>query len=177
MKHARDTSSSPFASVIGTNHIPSSAELDQLKDLLIEPQHELERLQLEISRLQSLLDALHGEKNELETYIEEHRALISPIRRIPSETLGEIFMHCLPSDAHLFVGLDLKHAPLLITIVCRHWRRVVINLPALWSSLHILLPPHLSEEVASVDLSPSRRTTGVNLWLERSATLPISLSL
>lgn len=168
---AWDTSRSPFASVIGTNHAPSSAELDQLKDLLVEPQHELESLQSEISCLQMLLDALQGEKNQVETYIEAHRTLMSPIRRIPSETLGEIFMYCLPSDTQPFSVRDMKQAPLLITTICRHWRRVSIDTPMLWSSLHIHLPYRLSEEVAF------RRITGVNLWLERSATLPISVSL
>ncbi|KAF9056833.1 hypothetical protein BDP27DRAFT_1147147, partial [Rhodocollybia butyracea] len=161
---------SPFSSVTGTNHVPSSAELDQLKDLLAEPQHELKRLRSEISRLQSLLDALLKEKDEVETYIEAHRALMSPIRQIPSETLGEIFMHCLPTDIYPFAIRDLKEAPLLMTTICRHWRRVAIDTPGLWSSLHIHLPPQLSEEVAS------QRTTGVSLWLERSATLPISIS-
>ncbi|KAF9058573.1 hypothetical protein BDP27DRAFT_1432534 [Rhodocollybia butyracea] len=100
--HAWDTSSSPFSSVLGTNHVPSPTELDQLKDLLVEPQHELKRLQSEISRLQLLLDTLLEEKSEVETYIEAHRILMSPIRRIPSETLGEIFIHCLPSDSYPF---------------------------------------------------------------------------
>ncbi|KAF9058569.1 hypothetical protein BDP27DRAFT_1240621, partial [Rhodocollybia butyracea] len=130
--HAWDTASSPFASVFGTNHVPSSAELDQLKDLLVEPDHELKRLQSEISHLQSLLDALLSQKNEVETYIEAHRALMSPIRRIPSETLGEIFMHCLPSDTYPFAVRDLKEAPLLMTTICRHWRRVAIDTPGLW---------------------------------------------
>lgn len=168
--HAWDTSSSPFSSVLGTNHVPSPAELDQLKDLLVEPQHELKCLQSEISRLQSLLDDLLRKKDEVETYIKGHRILMSPIRRIPSETLGEIFIHCLPSDSYPFAVRDLKQAPLLMTTICRHWRCVAIDTPMLWSSLHIHLPPHLSEEMAS------RRTAGVNLWLERSATLPISIS-
>ncbi|KAF9058577.1 hypothetical protein BDP27DRAFT_1240626, partial [Rhodocollybia butyracea] len=149
------------------NHVPLPAELDQLKDLLVEPQHELKCLQSEISRLQSLLDDLLRKKDEVETYIKGHRILMSPIRWIPSETLGEIFIHCLSSDAYPFA----VSSSLLMTTICRHWRRVAINTPILWSSLHIHLPPHLSEEMAS------QQTAGVNLWLERSATLPISVSL
>ncbi|KAF9058574.1 hypothetical protein BDP27DRAFT_1193265, partial [Rhodocollybia butyracea] len=162
---------SPFASILGTNHVPSSAELDQLKDLLVEPQDELKRVQSEISYLQSLLDGLLEEKDEVETYIEAHRTLMSPIRWIPSETLGEIFVHCLPPDLYPFALRDLNQAPLLMTTICQHWRRVAIDTPLLWNALHIHLPPHLSKEVAS------RRTAGVTLWLERSTALPISLSL
>ncbi|KAF9074858.1 hypothetical protein BDP27DRAFT_1213450, partial [Rhodocollybia butyracea] len=137
--HAWDTSSSPFASVVGSNHVPS-AELGQLKDLLVEPQHELKRMQSEISRLQSLLDALLKEKDQVETYIEAHSILMSPIRRIPSETLGRIFKHCLPSDTHGFAVRDLKQTPLLVTTICRHWRHVAIDTPRLWNSLHIHFP-------------------------------------
>ncbi|KAF9073402.1 hypothetical protein BDP27DRAFT_1191819, partial [Rhodocollybia butyracea] len=132
--------SSPFVSVIGTNHAPSSAELDQLKDLLVEPQHELENTQSEINSLQSLLDGLLSKKNQVETYIEAHRALMSPIRPFPTETLAEIFMHCLPLDTHPFAVRDLGQAPLLLTVICRHWRRIATDTPRLWSSLHIYLP-------------------------------------
>ncbi|KAF9073398.1 hypothetical protein BDP27DRAFT_1417216 [Rhodocollybia butyracea] len=118
--HAWDTLSSPFASVIGTNHVPSSTELYQLKDLLVEPQHELRNIQ-------SLIDGLLFEKSQVEAYIETHRALMSPIRRIPLEMLVEIFMRCLPSETHPFAIRDMKQAPLLLTTICRYWRRVAID--------------------------------------------------
>ncbi|KAE9387780.1 hypothetical protein BT96DRAFT_774739, partial [Gymnopus androsaceus JB14] len=114
----------------------------------------------------ALLDRLLSEKERVEKYIDAHQALMSPIRQIPSETLAEIFIWCFPYGIR-----SLEHAPLLVTTVCRHWRSVALNTAILWSSLHIHLPPHLSEAVAS------RRAAGVAVWLERSCTLPISISL
>ncbi|KIK62009.1 hypothetical protein GYMLUDRAFT_165539, partial [Collybiopsis luxurians FD-317 M1] len=168
-----NTTTSAFASVIGTNYAPSLSELVQLKAALVEPQRELHRLQLEIARVQAVLDALLSEKNRVKTYIDAHRALISPVRQIPYETLAEIFKWCLPSET-MFGVRSLKHAPLLLTMVCRDWRRVAIETPRLWSSLHIYFPPHIAQDAQG---AASQRIAGVNLWLQRSRTLPVSISL
>ncbi|KIK62002.1 hypothetical protein GYMLUDRAFT_42435 [Collybiopsis luxurians FD-317 M1] len=161
---------SPFVSVLGTNYVPFSAEIAQLKAVLIEPQQELLRLESEITRVQAVLDTLLSERSRVEAYIDAHQALISPIRQIPNETLAEIFKWCLPSDT--IYGLrSLQHAPLLLTMVCRDWRRVAIETPRLWSSLHIYFPPHLSQDAAS------QRIAGINSWLQRSGSLPVFISL
>ena len=168
--HAWNTTTSPFASVFGTNYSPSPAELARLKAAIIEPQQELHRLDSDITRVETVLDNLLSERKRVETYIMAHRALMTPIRQIPSETLAEIFKWCLPSD--LAYGIrSLKLAPLLLTLVCRDWRRIAIETPRLWTSLHIYFPPHLSRDTAS------QRIAGVNLWLERSGTIPVSVSL
>ncbi|KAE9397862.1 hypothetical protein BT96DRAFT_822742, partial [Gymnopus androsaceus JB14] len=163
------TAQSPFASVIGTNHAPSTAELKSLKELLIHPQHELSRMETEIDRVQTLLNSLLSEKQKIKEYIEAHRALASPVRQIPPETLSEIFIQCLPTEPSYPVR-DLNEAPLLLTTVCRHWRIVSLNTPLLWNSLHLFLPPHLSSDVCS------RRVAGAKLWLKRSGSLPLFIS-
>ncbi|KAE9394308.1 hypothetical protein BT96DRAFT_923576 [Gymnopus androsaceus JB14] len=172
---------SPFASLIGTNHIPSSAELNMLKALLVQPQLELCQLEAEIDRVQNLLTGLLSEKQKLTDYIEAHRALISPIRQIPTETLAEIFVWCLPTEplyavrnlnaAELHKTSGAAAAPLVFTIISRDWRRVAVSTPRLWNSLHIYLPPHLSRD------DFSRRIAGITSWLQRSGSLPISFSI
>ncbi|KIK62010.1 hypothetical protein GYMLUDRAFT_165362, partial [Collybiopsis luxurians FD-317 M1] len=132
---AWNTAASPFASVIETNYAPTSAELAQLKMLLVAPQQELQRLQSEIASVRAVFDGLLYKKKRVETYIEAHQALMSPIRQLPSETLGEIFLRCLPLDSAYGVR-SLKHAPLLMTTICRNWRRIAIETPRLWSSIH-----------------------------------------
>ncbi|KAE9394315.1 hypothetical protein BT96DRAFT_827868, partial [Gymnopus androsaceus JB14] len=161
---------SPFASVIGTNHIPSSAELSMLKALLVQPQLELCQLEAEIDRVQTLLTSLLSEKQKLTDYIEAHRALISPIRQIPTETLAEIFVWCLPTEPP-YALRRLNETPLIFTIISRHWRRVALSTPQLWNSLHIHLPSQLTRDDCS------RRIAGITLWLQRSGSLPVSFSL
>ncbi|KIK62003.1 hypothetical protein GYMLUDRAFT_84663 [Collybiopsis luxurians FD-317 M1] len=165
-----DPATSPFASVLGTNYVPSLAELAQLKTALVGPQQELYRLESEITRVQAALDCLLSEKKRVEAYIDAHQALMSPIRQIPFETLAEIFSWCLPSETAYGVR-SLKHAPLLMTMVCRDWRRVAKETPQLWSSLHIYLPPRFSQNAAS------QRIAGLTSWLQHSAKLPVSISL
>lgn len=172
MSSSWNTEVSPFASVIGTNYVPSIAELKSLKALLVPPQHELSRVVNEIDRVQTLLAHLFAYRHRIESYIEAHRALASPIRHIPSETLAEIFMQCLPTSAlrSSYPVRDLNVAPLLLTKICRHWRNVALNTPQLWNSLHIFLPSQLTPSACS------QRIAGMKLWLRRSGALPLSLS-
>ncbi|KAE9394486.1 hypothetical protein BT96DRAFT_978505 [Gymnopus androsaceus JB14] len=66
---------------------------------------------------------------------------------------------------------DLTEAPLLLISVSREWRETAINTPTLWKSLHIFIPSKLSPEAVQ------RRTIGSSIWLERSGSLPLSISL
>ncbi|KAJ4472829.1 hypothetical protein C8J55DRAFT_607537 [Lentinula edodes] len=163
-----DLMHSPFASVMGINHVPSMGEMLRLKALLAVPRTELNRLELEIARTQLVLDGLLRQKEKIKSYIEAHQALMSPIRQIPSETLADIFVWCLPADRNAV--RSLKEAPLLLTTICRNWRQVALDTPRLWTSLHIFLPPRMS------DIAVSKRATGVKTWLQRSGSLPLSIS-
>ncbi|KAJ3928928.1 MAG: hypothetical protein NXY57DRAFT_464558 [Lentinula lateritia] len=155
-----DITRSPFHSIIGTNCVPSQVERASLKEFLVAPQLEKSRLEAELSRVKAHLKST-------EEYIHAHQMLLSPIRKLPPETLAEIFMHCvLAADS----VRSLQEAPLLLTIICRDWRRVAIDTPLLWQSLHFYLPPHLNQDALS------QRLAGISLWLERSGSLPLSIS-
>ncbi|KAF9469926.1 hypothetical protein BDZ94DRAFT_1317022 [Collybia nuda] len=92
---------------------------------------------------------------------------------IPTDVWEEIFIHCLPlledprflpTDNTLFTP---HVAPLLICQVCREWRQLAISLPRLWSFLKVV-----------VSLGESHPPIGViTLWLKRSGTVPLALSL
>ncbi len=119
--------------------------------------------------MQTVLDALCSKRDKLKAYIEPHRALMSPVRRIPPETLTEIFIRCLPSDRPPVRSSE--EAPLLLTTICRSWREIALSAPALWSSIHVSFPLVDRFEVLS------RRMGGTVTWLEQSGSLAISLSV
>ncbi|KAE9397551.1 hypothetical protein BT96DRAFT_921386 [Gymnopus androsaceus JB14] len=154
-------SQSPFASAIHTNYVPSAEDLVHLDALLAQPQLQLMQLESEIARLSR-------EKEIVQKYVEAHRALMSPIRRLPAETLSEIFTHCLPEDR--YAVRSVAEAPLLLTTISRGWRRTALDTPSLWRSLHIFLPSRLSSE------SLQKRVAGSILWLDRARALPIFIS-
>ncbi|KAE9388743.1 hypothetical protein BT96DRAFT_835814, partial [Gymnopus androsaceus JB14] len=160
---------SPFSSVIQTNYIPSTEDLVCLEALLTESQLQLAQLESEVAHVQNLLDTLLLRRDNVKAYVEAHRALMSPMRRLPKETLSEIFIRCLPEDR--YAVRSVAEAPLLLTAVSREWRQAAIGTPALWSSLHLYLPSELSSQTVH------ERIIGSTLWLDRTGSLPVSISL
>ena len=62
----------------------------------------------------------------------------SPIQRLSTELLAEIFMFCvfdIKQSIGCFVGN--KRTPIYLCRVCRNWRDVAFGLPGLWTSLSL----------------------------------------
>ncbi|KAG2035715.1 hypothetical protein BDR03DRAFT_961965 [Suillus americanus] len=132
-----------------------------------------------------LLDAIIGEDSGLQTvrngvsYRQQQlvekaviiqsntsrRSFSSPIRRLPTEILSEIFLYCLPEDEHLVH--TPRQAPMLLTKICRRWREVAMSLPMLWCRLQL--------EVGYDDWQ--QRAFCYDFWLKRSGGCPLSLRL
>ncbi|KAG1868304.1 hypothetical protein DFJ58DRAFT_723557 [Suillus subalutaceus] len=93
------------------------------------------------------------------------RSFSSPISRLPTEILSEIFLYCLPEDEHLVH--ESKQAPVLLTKICRRWREVAVGLPRLWCRLQL--------EVGYDDWQ--QRAFCYDFWLKRSGRCPLSLKL
>ncbi|KAK1218351.1 hypothetical protein PQX77_018967 [Marasmius sp. AFHP31] len=159
----------PFASVLETNYVPSKQELNELMLIIHDPEEEIKNIDEEMSRLQTRRD-------ELQQFVDQHRRLRSPSRRLPGDIWGEIFVHCLP-DKHMPVR-STAEAPLLLTMICRSWRDIALRTPRLWNSLHLILPnPSTAIERDGIVEVLASREKGLKLWLERSGTLPLNLSL
>ncbi|KAJ3850959.1 hypothetical protein EV368DRAFT_66155 [Lentinula lateritia] len=163
------SSRSPYARILNTNYLPSHAQRREIESFLFGPQQELSRLETEILRVRVILDDLQSQRAEVRQYVKIHRGLLAPIRRLPVEVLTEIFVLCLSTER--YPVRSLREAPLLLTMICRHWREVTLKSPSLWNSLHIFLPHDLAKEAVTL------RERGVDQWLTRSGSLPLSLSL
>ncbi|KAJ6594624.1 hypothetical protein B0H19DRAFT_907708, partial [Mycena capillaripes] len=121
---------SPFASQLGTNYCPKDEEVQEIKNLLLEPTLRLKRLGDEIADLQTAIDKLAEERDTLEAYVEGHRALMSPVRRLPLDIIQEIFIACLPDDHNCVMGAS--EAPVLLGRICSSWRATSLDTPRLW---------------------------------------------
>ncbi|KAJ4476581.1 hypothetical protein J3R30DRAFT_3487617 [Lentinula aciculospora] len=130
-----DPLQSPYSSFLNTNYAASPSERLELETLLMKPQQELFRLDLEISRIQTLLDNLMTQRYQVKSFVDAHRALMAPIRRLPAETMAEVFVHCLYLER--YPVRSLKEAPLLLTMVSRGWRDIALSLPRIWAAFHI----------------------------------------
>ncbi|KAK7022108.1 hypothetical protein R3P38DRAFT_3538325 [Favolaschia claudopus] len=160
---------SPFADHLGTNYVPSDAEVAEIRSLLAGPEDDLASLDAEIEALERALMELREKREALKQPIDAHRALISPIRLLPLDILAEIFLACLPSKREALI--DDSKAPLLLGRICRSWRAVAYSTPTLWSSIHIPweydCPPAILTRLEAI----------VEAWLRRSAACSLSVSL
>ncbi|KAJ6573528.1 hypothetical protein DFH09DRAFT_868682, partial [Mycena vulgaris] len=103
--------SSPFTSKLGTNYCPSDEEQIEIQTFITEPTRRLQRLDDEITELRKAIEKLADERDNLKlsAYVDAHRALISPVRRLPLDIIREIFMACLPT--HRNCGMSAVEAP------------------------------------------------------------------
>ncbi|KAJ3767666.1 hypothetical protein FB446DRAFT_848954 [Lentinula raphanica] len=171
--HARKLRSlqSPYSSFFKTNHAASPSERTELEALILEAQQEISEIDSEIPRVRAVLDGLRARRSEVQEFVDVHRALMAPIRRVPVEMMAMIFVYCLPLDRYPI--RSLFEAPLLLTVVCREWREIVITYPPLWNALHIHIAPRIAFNTEELTL----RQQGVCGWIARAGALPLSLSL
>ncbi|KAJ7762535.1 hypothetical protein B0H16DRAFT_1529133, partial [Mycena metata] len=173
--------SSPFASKLDTNYCPTDDELVGIRDLLVEPLTRLKHLEARIADLQKTIDELTEERVAVSTYVDAHRALISPVRRLPLDILQEIFMACLPTDRNC--AMSMAEAPVLLGRICSSWRTLSLSTPRLWCSLHIVEPMSGSVDVLGQRINSAifkkklaQRLETTAKWLSRSTQLPLSIS-
>jgi hypothetical protein len=111
-------------------------------------QNEIERSTNEIDQLQDRLKQLEFRRQGLQS-------LLSPIRRMPPEVLGEIFAFVLelPAFEKPQRGFEAKirvdESLIALCLVCRTWRDAASATPQLWRHLEIpLVPSNLRLEKA-----------------------------
>ncbi|KAF7366611.1 hypothetical protein MSAN_00918900 [Mycena sanguinolenta] len=167
---------SPFASQLGTNYCPRDDELVQIESLLIEPCMQLKRLEDEIAALQKTMDKLTEERDTVAAFVEAHKALTSPLRRLPLDIIEELFMACLPTNRNCV--MSATEAPVLLGRVCSSWRTISLSSPRLWSRLHIVEPTRsYSANPNLYETKVAQRLEVAKIWLQRSGTCPLSISL
>ncbi|KAJ6468666.1 hypothetical protein C8R47DRAFT_1151286 [Mycena vitilis] len=165
-----------FTAQLASNYCPTDQELLEIQALLVGPTLQMKRLDKEIACLQKTIDRLAGERDELTAFVHAHKALTSPVRRLPLDIVQEIFIACLPT--HRNCVMSASEVPVLLGRICSSWRAISISTPRLWASLHIVRPssPH-SSEPQSFEKKFSQRLETLKAWLRRSGNCPLSISL
>ncbi|KAI3610755.1 hypothetical protein WG66_006918 [Moniliophthora roreri] len=162
------SSQSPFNHLLQTNYAPSPDELHEIRKIISKPEEQVRLLNEEIIQLQA-------KRDKLQNFIDGHHALLSPARRIPRDIVSEIFLHCLPTDR--LPVCSIAEAPLLLTTICRPWREIALTTPRLWRAVHFVFPTfvgyRMDADFRSIFYS---RKEGLQLWLERARSVPVSIS-
>ncbi|KAJ7140940.1 hypothetical protein C8R44DRAFT_604248, partial [Mycena epipterygia] len=150
---------SEFTHQLHTNYVPSEQEIEHI-------QTDLASRSQELVRIDERIRELSAQRDEIQCYIDSHKALISHPRRLPPDIVREIFVACLPTDRNAV--MSAQEAPLILCRICNAWRDIARSTPKLWATLHVPVDFILAKEP---------RMPAVAEWLQLSGASPVSLSV
>ncbi|KAF7360838.1 F-box domain-containing protein [Mycena sanguinolenta] len=120
------------AQLSATNEAPHEAELSIIRPILQKTSARLASLDAEIPRLKAHLAQLEEQRAVISRYHAQNLSILSPLRRMPPEILGEIFSWTIRPDV-----CSTDKSPWVLTHVCGDWRTVALSKSSLWSLIYI----------------------------------------
>ncbi|KAL1755758.1 hypothetical protein FB107DRAFT_212860 [Schizophyllum commune] len=162
-----------------SGYAPSAHSCRRLIERAEAAEEQAAQLYDETRRLQSLMKELHHRRRLLVRFSKEQRALASPIRRLPTELLLDIFRRaCLDSILLFPVGRSELTAASL-SCICHRWRRILLENSVLWT-FQVILDDRIYFHQDWHQLT-SRHVTQfgqvLELYLHHSSTHPYALKL
>ncbi|KAJ7823981.1 hypothetical protein B0H14DRAFT_2369873 [Mycena olivaceomarginata] len=113
---------SRFSHRFNTNYVPSGEEIKIIQMNLVSHTQEL-------ARIDERIRELSAQRDQIQTHIDSHKALISHPRRLLVDILREIFVACLPVNRNAV--MSAQEAPLLLGRICSAWRTIALSTPRL----------------------------------------------
>ncbi|KAK7041731.1 hypothetical protein VNI00_009020 [Paramarasmius palmivorus] len=157
---------------------PTNAELSQTYNFIEDEERHLARYERELERVRKLAEELAYGRDILKRRILLRKSWISPFLRVPNEVWCEVFTHvCLSTSemeesAALFLSSSTKCSaematlPLTLSHVSFNWRRVITNLPNVWSTL-----------IVDLGFVKRGRKKLIEMYLQNSADHPLSVRI
>ncbi|KAL0948572.1 hypothetical protein HGRIS_011131 [Hohenbuehelia grisea] len=111
---------SPVAALMNSNQRPSAAEMDKALAEIKRSSLELTVCDENIEHLEAHLQDLRRYRNTISRYLCAHKAVVSPLRRLPPEILATIMTYTLPNKASTFnPQRQDRHGMLMLALVSR----------------------------------------------------------
>ncbi|KAJ3550841.1 hypothetical protein NMY22_g190 [Coprinellus aureogranulatus] len=179
------STSTPFTAKLNTNYTPSDLEIPTLKKIVAEREATIKTLTLKIEELEEALSLARYQKASCMKDLEEHLALLSPVRRLPFDLLASIFHACLPETIHDFIGIASASNPsVVLSRVCQSWRTTALACPKLWSQLSVTIPSNgwailQGGDSEGVELAAKvgKAMKAIDIWTARSGSSPLKLRI
>ncbi|KAF7370267.1 ABC protein [Mycena sanguinolenta] len=137
--------------IVQTNVPPLESQIPVLQDFISKGRARMAALEAKIALLGSLMGKLVQEKDELAAEIRMHEDSLSPLRRMPTESLSHIFAFTLPPHQ-----MDAEPAPWTVSAVCARWRAIAVSDPSLWTTIRHDLERGEGTEALKAQLQLSR---------------------
>ncbi|KAJ8076657.1 hypothetical protein AAF712_000293 [Marasmius tenuissimus] len=139
-----------------------------IKQILIDGDEELKKCEMELNRLNAAIIGVQSRRAGIQREMESYQALLSPVQKMPTEILTEIFMLC----ARDIENSDGMGDIMMISMVCGRWRELAFSVPALWSHIDMSIG-HSPKD----DGHYHRLRRYVETFLERSRNSQLTLNL
>ncbi|KAG7091881.1 hypothetical protein E1B28_008282 [Marasmius oreades] len=146
----------------------SSSDRNVIFDYLNAAGKELKGYEVEINKLKVAILSLENRRDLLKNKMDGYRSLLSPIHRLPTEVLTNIFQH----DAQAVLRPRVVPEVISLSMVCGRWREAICSTPSLWTNID--LEVKISQSAAN-DIT--RLTYVLQLFLARSRSAPLNLTL
>ncbi|KAK1219058.1 hypothetical protein PQX77_018234 [Marasmius sp. AFHP31] len=112
----------------------TSSDRHTISQFLLDAEQEIQRNDAEINRLRTAIHLLEIKKSGLKKSMDRCHSLLSPVHRLPTEILMEIFIiACEENELCLSSPSDVMK----LSSVCGRWWEVIRSAPKLWSSITI----------------------------------------
>ncbi|KAJ7608450.1 hypothetical protein FB45DRAFT_846335 [Roridomyces roridus] len=134
--------------LMNTNDAPQDSDRNYIRQVVSKADAHIACLDDEISRLEDRLKVLGRERELVSEYRRKNVGILSPMRRLPTEIICQIFSWSLPTPEDVKAPTykpSAKGSPWVLTWISSRWREICISTHSLWSMLHIdasgFLPP------------------------------------
>ncbi|KAJ7173369.1 hypothetical protein C8R46DRAFT_113852 [Mycena filopes] len=132
----REQDDTPSHTLLHSNDVPLEGEAAAIGAELATLDDRLHILDDESLRLREELGRLEEERVLVSKHRTQNGSILSAIRRMPPEILGQIFSWTLPGTAEsLRTVVHLKESPWTLSHVSRYWRAVALSESSLWSTV------------------------------------------
>ncbi|KAJ7629700.1 hypothetical protein DFH06DRAFT_1005704, partial [Mycena polygramma] len=122
-----------LSDLLQSNVAPLESDIPFIRNIVSGGQDRVDAFDAQIDSLQATLAQLIRRRAETAEYVRQHRAVISPVRRVPPELLCEIFaLAWLSEDDE---NTNTARVPWHFGHICRSWRDMAVSYPPLWCSI------------------------------------------
>lgn len=130
------------STALHSSFVPSAEAEVSLQSSISDLHSTLTAVDDEIHRLRATLASLEGYRTDICEQLMLRRSVLSPIRRLPAEILGEIFLFAAEGCSMIWprpngTKADEDSMPWLLGKICSFWRSVALSLPKLWVEIHL----------------------------------------
>ncbi|KAJ7827644.1 hypothetical protein B0H14DRAFT_1228139 [Mycena olivaceomarginata] len=109
------------SALLTNNDVPLESQIPLIRDIISDGQTEFDELE-------AILAQLIPRRNEVAERVRQHRAVLSAVRRVPPELIGDIFALTL-SDNDDAAGATANKPPWYLGHICRSWRHAALSYP------------------------------------------------